>query len=159
MRAIATLLWNRRFSRAALTRNLAYGATCLMAATFIWHGLRHVGHFSSRMKSRCAWLSALKYNSSGSRVANVADDLAVLAEEQPAIRIQHDALRLERAGGEAVIAVRNHVGVVHVDVVLAVEQRIHPHAVEEELAHALLFLAAVRAARRRKLAVAEHRHR
>ena len=28
-------------------------STCLIAATFIWHGLRQVGHFSSRMCRRC----------------------------------------------------------------------------------------------------------
>ena len=44
-----------RFSALARTRNFAYGTTCLMAATFIWHGLRQVGHFSSRIQSRCSW--------------------------------------------------------------------------------------------------------
>ncbi len=44
----------RRFSIEARTRNLAYGTTCLMAATFIWHGLRQLGHFSSRIIRRCA---------------------------------------------------------------------------------------------------------
>ena len=48
-RAAAWPLWYRRFSTAARTRNFAYGATCLIAATFIWHGLRQVGHFSSRI--------------------------------------------------------------------------------------------------------------
>src|SRR3712207_7028946 len=40
---------------------------------------------------------------------------------------------------EPVIAVRDHVGVVHVDVVLSVEQRVHADAIEEELPHPLLF--------------------
>jgi len=30
------------------------GATCFTAATFIWHGLRHVGHFFSLTQSRCS---------------------------------------------------------------------------------------------------------
>ena len=54
------------------------------------------------------------------------------------------------------VAVGDHVGVVHVDVVLAVEQRVDPDAVQEELPHALLFLAD-RLARLGQLTVAEHR--
>ena len=50
----------RRFSIDARTRKRAYGITCLMAATFIWHGLRQVGHFSSRMCRRCACAASRK---------------------------------------------------------------------------------------------------
>ena len=76
---------------------------------------------------------------------HVADHIAVFAEEHAAIGVQHDALRLEGARAEPVVAVRDHVGVVQVDVVLSVEQRIDAHAIEKELAH-LLFLRAERLA-------------
>ena len=74
-------------------------------------------------------------------LSDVAHDLAILAEEQVAVGIQHDALCLERAGRRAVIAVGDHVRVVHVDVVLPVEQRILAHAIEEEPPHRLLLHA------------------
>ena len=53
-------LWLLRFSRDARKRNFTYGATCFTAETFIWHGLRQVGHFSSLIASRWAWLIARK---------------------------------------------------------------------------------------------------
>ena len=54
--------WSRRvgvvdaplFDRRAHEELARTGTTCLIAATFIWHGLRQVGHFSSRIMRRCA---------------------------------------------------------------------------------------------------------
>ena len=75
-----------RFSADARTRNLTYGATCFTAATFIWHGLRQVGHFFSFTQSRCSWLLARKYSSSASSLSTLPDHIAVLAEEHAAVR-------------------------------------------------------------------------
>ena len=86
----------------------------------------------------------------------VADGLAVLAEEDAAVGIEHDALGLERARRRTVVAVTDHVGVVHVHVVLAIEHRFVTHALEEEVSHPLL-VAADRLARVREVAVAQHR--
>ena len=97
------------------------------------------------MKLRCAWLGGAEIQRFGLLFADVADDLAVLAEEHAAVGVEHDALGLERARRHPVVAVGDHVGVVHVDVVLAVEERVHPHPIEEELPHPLFFLADRRA--------------
>ena len=140
----------------ARTRNFAYGTTCLIAATFIWQGLRQVGHFVVAHLIAMGLAGRAEIQLLGVGVLHVADDVAVLAEEHAAVRIEHDALGLERARRHAVIAVGDHVGVVHVDVVLAVEQRVHADAVEEELAHPLFFFAD-RLPLHFEVAVAEHR--
>ena len=129
-----------------------------MAETFIWHGLRQrradlvadVRRGAPGSSRRSRWRSA-------SSSSTLPIDFAVLAEEQAAVRVEHDALGLERARREPVVAVGDHVGVVHVDVVLPVEQRIHAHAIEEELAHALLLGADRLADLRPEVGVAEHR--
>jgi hypothetical protein len=92
----------------------------------------------------------------GIGLTDVAHDLAVLAEEQPAVGIQHHALGLERTRREPVVAVRNHVGVVHVDEVLAVQHRVHADAIEEELSHPFFFLTD-RGARLGEVSVPQHR--
>lgn len=77
-------------------------------------------------------------------VPDVTDDVAILAEEQATRWVHHDSLGLERTARQSMIAVGDHLDVVHVDVVLSVQEWACPHADEETLAYACLVVQALR---------------